>query len=427
MPSVSVSMEPPVDFESFAKTPEFVQYRDERIAMILSQYVNASIWFRGLQELRQKATMPSSNRVGHADMPRRTNLPEEVHRTSARLADGRLKFYFSLRGRKGTGFWSSFEKMPRTAEFFSAYANAMAKAKPKASVISTSDVIAEFFASANFKKKKLRTQSDYRRWLNRFNEEFGPDPMKMWEIPSSRREVDKWRSKWMASPKQYDYAATVVSLFLNWAKKEAYVENHFCEGLEKLYEVDRSEIVWSPDDIRKVEAIAPLWVQRILFAATETGLRVGDLVKLSRNQIEQTPSGRRIRVKTSKRGIPAYIPVTHRMGRLIDETANEQLLILTNASNLPLTTHRASEGLRQWRDKAGLGPETIGYELRLNDARGTAATRLLREGLSLAQIAACMGWSLRTAAAMIERYAKVSPEETDEVLHILQRAKQNGS
>lgn len=373
------------------------------------------------------ATMALSNRVGLAAMPRNTNLPEEVHRTSARLADGRLKFYFSLRGRKGTGFWSSFEKMPRSAGFFAAYADAMARAKPKVSVTSTSDVVAEFYASVNFRKKKPRTRSDYRRWLNRFTEEFGPDPIKMWEIPSSRREVDKWRSKWMESPKQYDYAATVVSLFLNWAKKEAYVDNHFCEGLEKLYEVDRSDIVWSLDDIRKVEAIAPLWVQRILIAATETGLRVGDLVKLSRNQIEQTPSGRRIRVKTSKRGISAFIPVTDRMGRLIDETPNTQLLILTNASNLPLTPHRASEGLRQWRDKAGLEPETIGYDLRLNDARGTAATRLLREGLSLAQIAACMGWSLRTAAAMIERYAKVSPEETDEVLHILQRAKQNGS
>jgi len=115
------------------------------------------------------------------------------------------------------------------------------------------------------------------------------------------------------------------------------------------------------------------------------------------------------------------------MGRLIYETSGTQLLILTNASNLPLTPHRASEGLRQWRDKAGLDPETIGYDLRLNDARGTAVTRISREGLSLAQIAACMGWSLLTAAAMIEHYAKVSPEETDEVLHILKRAKQNGS
>jgi len=358
-------------------------------------------------------------------MQRKGNLPEEVHRTSARIADGRLKHYFSLRGRKGTGFWSDFDRFPRGADFFNAYAKAMNTAKPKANVETNADVAAEYYASVNFKQKKPRTQADYRKWLNRFVEEFGPDPIDMWEIPASSRDVDKWREKWVESPKQYDYAATVVSLFLNWAKKKHYISVHFCEGLDKLYSVDRSEIVWSPTDIQKVVEIAPLWVQRILIAATETGLRVGDLIKLSRNQVENTPSGRRIRVKTSKRGIPAYIPVTERMGLLLDATPKDQLLILTNATGQSLTPHRASEGLRQWRDKAGLAPETIGYALRLNDARGTAATRLLRAGLSLSQIAACMAWSLRTASAMIERYAKVAPEESDEVNRLLARARQN--
>lgn len=358
-------------------------------------------------------------------MQHKGNLPEEVHRTSARIADGRLKHYFSLRSRKGTGFWNGFDRFPRGADFFNAYAKAMNTAKPKASVETNADVAAEYYASVNFKQKKPRTQADYRKWLNRFVEEFGPDPIDMWEIPASSRDVDKWREKWIESPKQYDYAATVVSLFLNWAKEKHYISVHFCKGLDKLYEVDRSDIVWSPSDIEKIEDIAPVWVQRILIAATETGLRVSDLIKLSRNQFENTPLGRRIQVKTSKRGIPAYIPVTERMGQLLDATPKDQLLILMNATGQRLTPHRASEGLRQWRDKAGLDPETVGYALRLNDARGTAATRLLREGLTLAQIAGCMGWSLRTAGAMIERYARVSPEETDEVLHLLERTKKN--
>lgn len=92
------------------------------------------------------------------------------------------------------------------------------------------------------------------------------------------------------------------------------------------------------------------------------------------------------------------------------------MLILTNASGQPLTEHRISEGLRQWRDKAGLTPDALGYDLRLQDARGTAATRLLRAGLSLNEIAAHMGWSIRTAAAVIAHYAEVSPDETDAVL-----------
>ena len=216
-------------------------------------------------------------------------------------------------------------------------------------------------------------------------------------------------------------------MFLNWAETEGYIASHNWKKFEKLYKSDRSEIVWSQDHIDLIVGCAPDWVGRILIAATETGLRVGDLVKLNRGHIQNTPSGRRIRIKTNKRGIEAFIPVTERMGKLIDEPPSDRMLILANAAGDQLTPHRASEGLRQWRDKVGLGPEALGYDLRLNDTRGTAATRLLREGLSLSQIAACMGWSLRTASAMIERYARVSPEETDEVLHILQGAKRNGS
>jgi len=359
-------------------------------------------------------------------MPRKSFLPAEVHRTSARIADGRLKYYFALRGRKGTGFWSDFDANPRSPEFFAAYSRKMQDAQPKQEVASTADVVAEFYASARFKKKKDRTKADYRRWLNRFVEEFGEDPIKMWEIKESRREIEKWRKGWEHSPKQYDYAGTVVMMFLNWAETEIYIAGHFWKKFEKLYESDRSEIVWAADQVSKVEDIAPEWVRRIMIAATETGLRPGDLIKLNRGHIENTPQGRRIRIKTNKRGVQAFIPVTERMGRLIDETPADRMLILVNASGDRLTTHRASEGLRQWRDKAGLDTDTVGYDLRLNDCRGTAATRLLREGLSLGQIAACMGWSLRTASAMIERYARVSPEETDEVLHILKGAKKNG-
>lgn len=98
------------------------------------------------------------------------------------------------------------------------------------------------------------------------------------------------------------------------------------------------------------------------------------------------------------------------------------MLILTNASGNQLTEHRASEGLRQWRDKAGLSGN-----LRLQDCRGTAATRLLNAGLSLSQIASHMGWSLRHAANVIEHYARVSPDETDAVLEKLAKAKGGAS
>ncbi|MBS0573135.1 MAG: tyrosine-type recombinase/integrase [Proteobacteria bacterium] len=267
--------------------------------------------------------------------------------------------------------------------------------------------------------KADRTRRDYRLWALRFADEFKDDPAAMFEERESRAEVNDWRARWKHSPKQYDYAGTVVTRILNWARDDAgKIRDHHCERFRKVYQADRADIVWTPADREAIDALAPLWVRRILTAACETGLRPGDLIRLSRSHIEATPKGRRIKVRTNKRKRTATIPVTPAMATLIDSTPKDRMLILVNASGRALTEHRASEGLRQWRDKAELSGD-----LRLQDARGTAATRLLNADLSLAEIASHMGWSVRHAAAVIEHYARVSPDESDAVLTKLARAK----
>lgn len=229
------------------------------------------------------------------------------------------------------------------------------------------------------------------------------------------------------SHQQHDYAGTVVTRILNWARDDARrIRVHHCDRLKRLYEVNRSDIVWSASHRDAVCSIAPVWVRRILIAACETGLRPGDLIRLSRAHIQTTPKGQRIQVRTNKRKQMATLPVTPEMAAVIAETPADQMLILTNASGEPLTEHRISEGLRQWRDKAGLTEAALGYSLRLYDTRGTAATRLLNHGLTLKEIAQHMGWSLRTAANMIEKYARVSPDETDAILHKLTAAQRTG-
>jgi len=76
------------------------------------------------------------------------------------------------------------------------------------------------------------------------------------------------------------------------------------------------------------------------------------------------------------------------------------------------------EVVHRCRERAGLP-----NDLRLYDARGTAANRLLQVGVPVADIAKWMGWSLRYAGGVIERYAAVSPDESDDILTLLTDAK----
>jgi hypothetical protein len=89
---------------------------------------------------------------------------------------------------------------------------------------------------------------------------------------------------------------------------------------------------------------------------------------------------------------------------------------------------RASQIVRDLKDRANEAAETdemktpIRDELRLYDLRGTAATALLRAGCTLNEIAVTMGWGLRHASNIIEKYAALVPEISDEVLEKLKVA-----
>lgn len=339
-------------------------------------------------------------------------LPRGVHRVRPALKGGTRWHFYAWRG--GPAFWHGPKKYPSDPEFFAALAAATARPKPTA--YTTPAMVDDFLSSAEIPKGE-RTRQDYRLWALRFAEGFKDDPAVLFEEPASRGEVQDWRKQWAHSPRQYDYAGTVVTRIRNWAWKDAgKIRQHHYAGLSKVYEADRADIVWTPTHRETLEAAAPDWVRRLLTVACETGLRPGDLVRLSWQHVGATPQGRRIKLRTNKRKRLASIPVTPATADVLDATPKDRLLILVNAAGTPLTEHRASEGLRQWRDKAGLTPEALGFDLRLQDTRGTAATRLLSAGLNLSEIALHMGWSPRHAANVIEHYARVSPEETDTIL-----------
>lgn len=346
-------------------------------------------------------------------------LPEGVHRVERKLVDGRSRFHFyAERGNRYSKFWSGYVRCPVDPEFHEAWLAAISRPKPVG--LYTSAVIDRFLSSAEFVVAiRRRTQSDYRGWLKKFDVSFGDDPIKLFEEPASRGEVNTWRQSWLHSPKQYDYAGTVVCRFLNWARdEEKVIAEHHCGGFTKFYKADRSKVIWTPSLVEQFCKDAPVWTKRILITACETGLRPADLCRLGVGHVEPTPKGRRITITTNKSNRAVFIPVTEAMAEVIDSTPEGQGYVLVGPSGRPLDERRISEAVFQHRKAA-----KIKGDVRLYDARGTAATRLLHAGLSLNQIAGVMGWGLRYAANMIEKYAKISGDESDAILELLEAAK----
>ena len=214
-------------------------------------------------------------------------------------------------------------------------------------------------------------------------------------------------------------------ILLNWAVKQGRIRRHHC-SFEKVYKADRAHITWTPAFIEKFLSVAPDNIGRVLIAATETGLRPADLVRLRRFDVEKLESGnRRLRIATSKRGVFAHIPITPKMAGVVDSVPEGQEYILTNPSGKPWTERYASQRLSHWKNKAGLTVEALGYSLHMHDCRGTATTKLLEAGADAIQLATVFGWNLRYATQMIEIYAIVGGDKTDQILELVAKAEKN--
>lgn len=342
-----------------------------------------------------------------------------IHRVKRRLADGTMReYHYASRGRGAAVIWHSGMAYAVGSD---EYLAALAAARPVAAMARGlfRELIIDFLASQDFTRLAPRTQNDMRISIrhpgNGIDAKFGGGPRGVFDDPRIRGVVLKWRDQ--IGGKVGDDRMRHLQRIVGWAVDRTYLRHNHLLRLKSAYRSNRSEVFWLDDEVAAFEAGAPAHVARILIAACETGLRPGDLARLSREHIHPTPGGRRIVMWTAKRKRLASIPVTPRMAALIDATTGDR--IITNKGGDPYTHENyLGDAVSAWRDRLKLRGE-----LRLYDARGTAATRLLWAGADLKEVAVHMGWSLKHAADVIERYAALSPAMSDGLLEKLARAR----
>lgn len=330
-----------------------------------------------------------------------------INRVKKRLADGQVIEYHLIRGVKGSAFWRSDSTVKiGSPEYLGAYQTA---SRPEMVGETFGTVITAFFDSGEFRKLAPRTQKDYRRWGDEIRAKFASAPLTAINNPKIRQVALKWRDQWEG--RNADYAWTLLGRIVNWAYNRGLIEQHHLRGGGRLYESRRAEIIWTEAEVQRLEETAPAWISRALRAAVETGLRPGDLVRMTRGWITKTGAGRRIQVRTNKRGRMATIPVTQAMAEVIDTTPAGRMLILVAENGGELSEEWLSKALKRAARAAGLREE-----LRLYDARGACVTRLVMAGATLSEIAIHMGWGQSTAAKMLEIYSAMDPDLSDSVL-----------
>lgn len=250
-------------------------------------------------------------------------------------------------------------------------------------------IINAYRASPDFAKLKPRTQADYRTWLDRISEKWGPAPIRLFNAPDAKPTLIAWRDSMAGTPRAADRAIGTLATVLGWAQDRGLVSQNPARGIKHLHKVNRSNLIWEARHWRAVENIPPQ-VHRVLVLASLTGLSQTDLLSLTWDQVHPTY----IVTTRSKTGGEAVVPMHAELARALMGPGKG--VILRNSRAEPWT---ASGFKSSWRNAQ---PE--GFDRNFHDLRGTFATRLAIAGFSDGEIADVVGWTAERVAAIRLRY-----------------------
>lgn len=242
------------------------------------------------------------------------------------------------------------------------------------------------------------TKVNWQRWVAEIEAEFGQLKVRRFDDPEIRKAIRRWRGKWQETPRAADVAKTVLSALLSYAVEEGMLSTNPCFGVPNLYEkADRSDVIWTPDDVKAFCNVASKELAWALRLACLTGLRQADLLQLSWSNVKPTTIERATGKSGNKR--TAVIPIYPELRELLDEIPKRSTIILTNQDAAPWKGgFRSSFG--KAKEKAGVG------HLHFHDARGTFATRAYVAGFKPREIAQILAWSEDKVDAILDRYVR---------------------
>lgn len=254
-------------------------------------------------------------------------------------------------------------------------------------------LIYAFKASPQFDKLAASTQAAYEKYLGDFDAEFGTYKVRV--VEKATTDILDWRDdNYADTPRAADYRTAAVSRLFSWVKARKLASDNPMDGIERLYTADRSDIIWTDADLTKVCAVASKELQWAIRLAAEIGLRTGDLLRLTWNEIGENG----IVLNTSKRQRLGIIPLTDNARSILGRIPRKGPVVLTSTKGVPWTESGFKTVFRKAKAKAKTG------DLHFHDLRGTAVTRIYLTGLDAAGIATIFAWSVQRVENILRKY-----------------------
>lgn len=277
-------------------------------------------------------------------------------------------------------------------------------------------IVKTYRKSDDYLRLAPSTRRNWSRWLDRVEDHFGELRIAQFNRTERIRQViRKWRGAYAQTPRNADYAMQVLSrVCAHGVDPQGRLVANPCEGVKRLYDADRSEIIWTAADIAQLEATASAEIKWAVQLAANTGLRMGDLVRLSWSHVH----AHEIVLTTgkSRHKREAVIPLHDDLRVLLKRIPRRSTAVLTSSREQPWTENGLGSSFNKAKIDAGLDER----DLHFHDLRGTAVTRFYVAGLSNRVIAEILAWEEATVERIIRRYVARKAATIDTIKRLRQ-------
>lgn len=289
--------------------------------------------------------------------------------------------------------------LPGSAEFMQSYQEAI-ESRRQTDTGRFRSLVTLYKASPDYAKLADTTKREWSRWLDRVGEYFGDLSIRQFDRPEKIRPViRRWRAQWADKPRTADYGMQVLSRVLSYAVDPlGKIAGNPCEGIKQLYSNDRSEIIWLDSDVAQIKTTCSPEIAHAVDLAAHTGLRLGDLMRLSWSHVQDDAIVLSTGKSRGKR--EAIIPLYDGLSAVLARIPKRATTILTSSKRRPWTV----DGFGSSFNKAKIDAKMSDRDLHFHDLRGTAVTRFYIAGIPERVIAEIVGWSEEQVSKIIRRY-----------------------
>ena len=307
-----------------------------------------------------------------------------VHKVKTK---GRYYYYYRATRQKLEGEFG-------TAEFLESYRAAEQGVKQPVKSRHPADslgaLIWNYQKAPEYTQLAKKTPQGYDRIMNRLEADYGKLPVKGLE----RRHVLMLRDKMADKPATANSYIRVVQLLLSFALDRGYITTHPALKIKKL-KTGAGHRPWDDRDILKFRETWDIGtVERMAFElAINTGLRGGDIIKLTRQNIDDGW----LNLVTNKTGERLSIPIFDDLKEVLDPwlRSHDHLVLLITGKGTPFKEDWFRHTMAAAYKKAGLENVTT------HGLRYTTAAIMIENGVDHKTIADLLG---HRTLAMTHKY-----------------------